>query len=123
MEELFRTIAEAVALGLEIAVVITVTIGAVEAISIIARAMVRREEHGLRRGWLRFATWVLISLEFALGADLVETAIAPTWDDIGMLGAIAAIRTVLGYFLGRDIAEAREMEVEDREAAGRSKEA
>lgn len=107
-------LAGAVALGLEIVVVITVFIGAVEAVWIIARSLGNREPTALRRGWQRFAGWVLISLEFALGADLVRTAIAPTWDDIGMLGAIAAIRTVLGYFLGRDLAEAREMEEADR---------
>ena len=29
--------------------------------------------------------------------------IAPTWDDIGQLAAIAAIRTFLNYFLERDL--------------------
>jgi hypothetical protein len=42
-------------------------------------------------------------LEFALGADIVRTAIAPTWDDIGQLAAIAAIRTFLNFFLERDL--------------------
>ena len=54
-------------------------------------------------GILRFASWILLSLEFALAADIVRTAIAPTWDDIGQLAAIAAIRTFLNYFLERDL--------------------
>jgi uncharacterized membrane protein len=29
--------------------------------------------------WLRFATWILLALEFALAADIVRTAVAPTW--------------------------------------------
>ena len=58
--------------------------------------------------WLRFAGWILLALEFALAADLVRTAIAPSWDDIGKLGAIAGIRTFLGYFLGRDLETAEE---------------
>lgn len=120
MEEQFRILAQTVALGLEIVVVITVLIGAIEAVWIIARSLVRGEEHGLRHAWLRFANWVLISLEFALGADLIDTAIAPTWDDVGMLGVIAAIRTVLGYFLGRDLAEAREMQEADRAERSRA---
>jgi uncharacterized membrane protein len=37
--------------------------------------------------------------------DTCNPRIAPSWDDIGQLGAIAAIRTVLDYFLGKDIAE------------------
>ena len=55
--------------------------------------------------WVRFAASILLALEFALGADLVRTAVAPSWDDIGQLAAIAAIRTALGFFLGRDVEE------------------
>jgi uncharacterized membrane protein len=46
---------------------------------------------------------LLISLQFALAADLVSTAVSPSWNDIGQLGAIATIRIALGFFLGRDI--------------------
>ena len=55
--------------------------------------------------WLRYATWILLALEFALAADLVRTAVAPTWDDISKLAVIATIRTMLNYFLAKDIAE------------------
>jgi uncharacterized membrane protein len=47
-------------------------------------------------------------LQFELAADVVRSAISPTWSDIGQLGAIAAIRTVLNYFLERDIKEFEE---------------
>jgi len=56
-----------------------------------------------REIWLRFATWILLALEFALAADLVRTAVAPTWDDISKLAVIATIRTMLNYFLAKDI--------------------
>ena len=36
---------------------------------------------------------------------MVRSAISPTWTAIGQLGAIAAIRTALNYFLERDISE------------------
>ena len=36
--------------------------------------------------------------------DILRTAVAPTWEDIGKLAAIAAIRTVLNYFLERELA-------------------
>ncbi|MEI6885861.1 MAG: DUF1622 domain-containing protein [Bacteroidota bacterium] len=44
-----------------------------------------------------------IALELLLGADILRTAISPTWSDIGQLAAIAVIRTALNYFLERDI--------------------
>ena len=43
-----------------------------------------------------------------LGAHILETAVTPSWDDIGKLAAIAVIRTFLDYFLGRDVSEVRE---------------
>ena len=56
-----------------------------------------------RQIWLRFATWILLGLEFALAADILRTAVAPTWDDISKLAVIATIRTMLNYFLAKDI--------------------
>jgi uncharacterized membrane protein len=105
MEESFRTIASYVALTLEAIVVLTVAIGSLVALyRILLAAVVQRTSDWDRRAvWLRFAGWILLALEFALGADLVRTAIAPSWDDIGKLGAIAGIRTFLGFFLGKDL--------------------
>lgn len=52
---------------------------------------------------LRLGRWLALSLEFELGADILRTAIAPTWSEIGQLAAIATIRTLLNYFLQQEI--------------------
>src|SRR4030067_1474060 len=44
-----------------------------------------------------------LGLEFLIGADILKTAISPTWEDIGQLGAIVGIRTVLNFFLTREL--------------------
>lgn len=44
-----------------------------------------------------------LALEFLLAADIVRTAVAPTWNDIGKLAAIAVLRTLLNYFLDREL--------------------
>jgi len=54
---------------------------------------------------LTLARFLAIALEFQLGADILSTAVAPSWDAIGKLGAIAIIRTALNYFLSRDMRE------------------
>lgn len=54
---------------------------------------------------LTFARFLAIALEFQLGADILSTAIAPSWDAIGKLSAIAVIRTALNYFLSREMYE------------------
>ena len=52
---------------------------------------------------LRLGRWLALALEFELGADILRTAIAPTWSEIGQLAAIATIRTLLNYFLQQEI--------------------
>jgi len=53
--------------------------------------------------WLRFGVWLLLGLEFELAADVVRTAVSPTWQDLGQLAAIAGIRTFLNFFLEHDL--------------------
>jgi uncharacterized membrane protein len=73
--------------------------------------------HDLRDAYLRYARWLIVGLTLQLAADIVETAIAPSWDDIGRMAAIAVIRTFLNYFLERDVLEARERQHEEPERA------
>jgi uncharacterized membrane protein len=68
--------------------------------------------HESRDVWLRYARWLVAGLTFQLASDIIETSIAPTWDDIGRLGVVAVIRTLLNYFLERDLAEVRERQIE-----------
>ena len=56
---------------------------------------------------LDLGRFLALGLEFQLGADLLRTAVAPTFSEIGQLAAIAAIRTALNFFLGREIKEER----------------
>lgn len=58
---------------------------------------------------LRLGRWLALALELELGADILRTAVAPTWTEIGQLGAIVVLRTALNFFLQQEIdkAEAR----------------
>jgi uncharacterized membrane protein len=59
---------------------------------------------------LTLGRFLALGLEFQLASDILRTAVSPTLDDIAMLGAIAAIRTLLNYFLAKEIERAEEME-------------
>ncbi len=52
--------------------------------------------------------FLALGLEFQLAADLLRTAVSPTFQEIGKLAAVAAIRTALNFFLSREIREERE---------------
>ena len=64
------------------------------------------EQPGTEDVRLRLGRWLALALEFELAADILRTAIAPTWMEIGQLAAIAAIRTALNYFLQQEIDKA-----------------
>lgn len=123
VEQTFQLFASYVALGVEVAAIMIVAGGALEAITSSARRMIFPNDSrstSRRVIWVRFASWILLSLEFALGADIIRTAISPTWDAIGKLAAIAAIRTGLNYFLERDVEEASSIGLVLPEVPGRA---
>lgn len=74
-----------------------------------------------RHVWLNFSRWLVAGLTFQLAADILETSIAPSWDDIGQLGAIALIRTFLNFFLERDMFEINEKQHPENGAALKSR--
>lgn len=105
MEELFGEFARSVALAIEAVAVLLIAFGAAEAtVRLVRRVFGRAAVLGHRKEvWLRFAMWLVLGLEFELAADVVRTVIAPGWEELGQLGAIAVIRTLLNYFLVRDL--------------------
>ena len=51
-------------------------------------------------GW-----YVLLGLEILIIADIIETIVSPALLDIARLAAIVAIRTIISFFLNREIKE------------------
>jgi uncharacterized membrane protein len=89
-----------------------VAFGTIEAfVSAVGTIFTRPPDHHFGRTvWLRFSRWLVAGLTIQLAADIIETALAPSWEDIGKLAAIAVIRTFLNYFLERDQSEMRELD-------------
>ena len=103
---------------IDVMVLAIIVTGTVEAfVSGLHVMLTSRAGHERRDVWLRYARWLVAGLTFQLAGDIIETAIAPTWEDIGRLAGIAAIRTFLNYFLERDLAEVRERQDEDGRGA------
>ena len=105
MEQLFLRLAHAASHFVDGAAVLTVLFGALEAfVKLLWVVITPRVTHGERKAiWRGFGMWLLLGLEFELAADIVDSVVSPTWQDVGMLGAIAVIRTFLNYFLEKDL--------------------
>jgi uncharacterized membrane protein len=74
-------------------------LGVLIALYYFIRALIPPQVESYNKIRLILARYLALALEFQLGADILSTAIAPSWDQIGKLAAIAVIRTALNYFL------------------------
>ena len=63
---------------------------------------------------LTLSRFLALGLEFQLASDVLRTAVAPSFRELGQLAAVAAIRTALNYFLSKEIAEERRQVAEER---------
>jgi uncharacterized membrane protein len=100
-------------LGVDIIGAVVIGVGCVVTVLALVR---NRRTHaptftGIR---LLLARYLALGLEFQLAADVLVTAVAPSWDEIGKLAAIATIRTVLNVFLAREIQQGRAEEREEQ---------
>ena len=110
MIEIVKGISAVVATCSEFIAVVVIVIGAVQAIGSAVTAFIRTKMLATPLVIFRgFAGWLVLALEFLLAADILRTAISPTWNDIGQLAAIAAIRTFLNYSLSHDLRQTPEI--------------
>jgi uncharacterized membrane protein len=119
--ETFKTVTLWVALGAEAIAVAIIALAMVEAVFRLLRASIGRSGRGTpehppyrekEEVRLGFGRWLVLAREFLLAADIMRTAVAPSWTEIGQLAAIAVLRTALNFFLQK--------EMERAEAHGRS---
>ena len=97
-----------------------IAVGIVLAFVEFVKVLSSAKPEGYTKVRLLLARYLALALEFQLGADIISTAISPSWDQIGKLGAIAVIRTALNFFLSREMTEEREItEAENRMSAER----
>lgn len=109
MEELFKLFAGRLSNGVEFFAALIIASAVIEAI-IRAFPLFLRDRPGSSSRELvrlRLARWLALALELELAADILRTAVAPTWNDIGQLAAIATIRTALNFFLQLEIDRAQ----------------
>ncbi len=91
-----------------------IIVGAVWAFLKFLRVSVSRRDSGafvpIR---LTLGRFLALGLEFQLASDVLRTAVAPSFRELGQLAAVATIRTALNYFLSREIAEERRQVAEE----------
>ncbi len=113
-----KNIIEYLARGIEFAAALIIGIAAMEATIKALPLFVRRQAPPTAKTEVRLTLgrWLAVGLEFELAADILRTAVTPSWKDIEQLVAIAALRTALNYFLEREIRQESQPEQRSAEA-------
>jgi uncharacterized membrane protein len=107
IQDIFKEGTVYLAMGVEGAASFVIGLAAFQAVIRALSTFLGRtnEREGEVRDHIRFdlGRWLALGLEFELAADILRTAVAPTWNEIGQLAAIAVLRTLLNIFLQREI--------------------
>ena len=106
-EDTLRTVVDTFVRLVEAAGAVVIVIGAAIAFVQFIRALPRRDPDAFVPVRLSLGRFLALGLEFQLASDVLRTAIAPSFAELGKLAAVAAIRTALNFFLAREIAEER----------------
>lgn len=64
---------------------------------------------------INFGYYLLLGLDFLIASDVIRTIVENTLEDLTILGVSVVIRTVLSYFLGREITEDTNLRKEYRD--------
>jgi len=112
--EIIKLVAHYAATAAELIAVLLIILGMAGSVLIFAKKtfFVKVDYFAIARSRNHLGHSLSLALEFLIGADILRTAISPSWEDIGKLAAIVGIRTVLNFFL---MAELKEMKIPEQD--------
>jgi len=112
MEEIAKNITLTISHAVEIFAALIIGAAVLQALWSYANSFVQTR-YSLSKEAIRiqFGSSVAVALELMLGADVLATAVAPSWNELGKLAAIAVIRTALNYFLERELKHIKQVKL------------
>jgi uncharacterized membrane protein len=119
LEEWLRVIVGYLAAGTEIAAAIVIGGAVVRGITLYLRLFFARSSlhfdstEGIR---LQLGRVLALGLEFTVASDILRTAVAPSRQDILSLGEIVLLRTLLNYFLEREIQQGEQRRIPQQQS-------
>ena len=63
---------------------------------------------------IEFGKHLALGLEFLVGKDIIESIVRPSWDDLGKLAALIALRTAVTFMLSRELKEIQEEIIDEK---------
>ncbi len=109
VELLLEEFVRGLALVLEFTAALCIAVGFVKTFILLLKRRKADYSPMYNRLRLLFGGWLALALEFQLASDIVRTTVAPTYENLIQLGAVAIIRTFLNYFLSKELHELPEL--------------
>lgn len=106
-EEWLGGVVNGLVVVVEAAGALVIFAGVLIAVVMFFRALPQRDADAFVPVRLTLGRFIALGLEFQLASDVMRTAVAPSFEELGKLAVVAALRTALNYFLSREIAEER----------------
>lgn len=119
LEVWLKVIVGYLAAGAEIAAAIVIGGAIVRGLLSYSRQLFLRRQHfdATEVIRLQLGRVLALGLEFTVASDILRTAVAPTRQDILNLGAIVLLRTLLNYFLEREIRQGEQSRFPEKPVA------
>ena len=108
MEELLVVAVGYLRLSVEALGAAAIGIGAAATVFRYVLSLLDLRKYALSDLRLYLGRFLALGLEFQLASDILATAVAPTFEEVQLLAAIVVIRTVLNYFLQKELDQERE---------------
>jgi uncharacterized membrane protein len=118
LESWLKLIVSYLAATAEIAAALVIGLAVIRGIALYLRQIFSRSRQHIDSTELirlKLGRSLTLGLEFTVGSDILRTAVAPTRQDILNLGAIVLLRTLLNYFLEREIKQVEQTSFTSRE--------
>ena len=108
MEELLITSVNYLRLAVEAVGAAVIGVGVLSSTFLYTLSLLGLRKYTNTQIRLHLGRYLALGLEFQLGSDILGTAVSPTLEEVQLLAAIAVIRTVLNYFLSKELERERE---------------
>ena len=103
---------EWVSAGIDLCAVLLLVVGALRFVLGVARSEVARadqaRERGTNRQRMELGRYVLAALELLIVSDIIHTAVTLAVAHLVFLGLLVVIRSLISYFLDRELGELRQ---------------
>ena len=86
----------------EIGIVLLELLGVIVLVSVGIRSFVQWIRHNTRLR-LNLARGIALSLEFKMGSEVLRTVVVREWEELGVLGAVIALRGLLTFLIHWEI--------------------